>query len=171
MQVWKHEGFQTSTVSMCPGRGDKRREQKKQKRALLECQRSRMSNQLNHDTQRPKSGTHGGRSRPVSALTNTTSDADYEEEDDDDIEEIERKIQIEDRHPPVSPRDKLSYQEDRKAWKEFNRFNEDHPELDWFVMLMQTAIFRDKPKDIVHYLVNDFFADHNQIKLRQELGI
>lgn len=134
-----------------------------------------MKNQLNHNTYRPESATVSGtgtasRTRPISALTNTSTEDNDEDDDDDDIEEVIRKIQIEDAHPPISPRDKLSYVDDKKVWKEFNGFNEDHPELDRFVMLMHTAIFRDKPRDIVKYLATEFFADHNQIKLRKELG-
>lgn len=123
-------------------------------------------NQLNSAGSRPRSAIT--RSHPISAVTNSTEDGDYE--DDDDIEEVSRRIQIEDRHPPVSPRDKLSYMEDKKAWKDFARFNEDHPELELLIMRMHTAIFKDKPADIVKYLALEFFADHNMLKLREELG-
>lgn len=123
--------------------------------------------------QRPTSAT-AARSRPISALTNHTGsgeDNNSTYEEDEDIEEITRKIQIEDINPPVSPRDKLSYIDDKKNWKDFNKFNEDHPELPLLMMRMQAAIFRDKPTNIVKYLATEFFADHNQLKLREEIGI
>lgn len=69
----------------------------------------------------------------------------------------------------ISPRDKLSYVEDKRMWKENEKFEQDHPGIPRFLSLMQLAIMENKPADIVHFIVNDFLSETNQIRLRKEL--
>lgn len=71
--------------------------------------------------------------------------------------------------PSVSPRDNLSYVQDKKHLKEFDKFQEKHPELDRLLIMLRADILRYQPKDIIKYAVKEFFAESNQSKLRARL--
>ena len=71
--------------------------------------------------------------------------------------------------PSVSPRDNLSYIQDKKRLKEFEKFQEKHPELNRLLIMLRADILRHQPKDILKYAVKDFFAESNQAKLRARL--
>lgn len=70
---------------------------------------------------------------------------------------------------PISPRDRLSYVEDRKVSKEFDRYEGDNPGLSRLLALMQIAVMEDKPDNILDYLAEEFFSESGQQKLRKEL--
>lgn len=63
--------------------------------------------------------------------------------------------------PSISPREALEYQEDTKLWKSQTRFSNANSLLYKFVILLQSEILRNKPDDILDYIVNDFFSVEN----------
>ena len=71
--------------------------------------------------------------------------------------------------PSVSPRDNLSYVQDKKHLKEFDKFQEKHPELDRLLIMLRADILRHQPKDILKYTTKEFFSESNQPKLRSRL--
>ena len=71
--------------------------------------------------------------------------------------------------PSVSPRDQLSYVQDKKTLKEFDKFVERHPELDRLLIMLRADILRKQPKDILKYTVKEFFAESNHPRLRKAL--
>jgi hypothetical protein len=94
---------------------------------------------------------------------------DIDDEDDLDDDDVNH-IQPNDVVPSVSPRDKLSYLDDRKTWKDCAKFRTEQTSLDVLLMLMHRAILKDKPVDIVSYLATDFYADCRHIELRRALS-
>ena len=73
--------------------------------------------------------------------------------------------------PSVSPRDQLSYTQDKKTLKEITKFKEKHPELDRLLIMLRAEILRKQPKDIIKFVEREFFAEHNEKSLREALGI
>jgi hypothetical protein len=73
--------------------------------------------------------------------------------------------------PSVSPRDQLSYTQDKKTLKEITKFKEKHPELDRLLIMLRAEILRKQPKDIIKFVERDFFAERNEKSLRDALGI
>jgi hypothetical protein len=69
----------------------------------------------------------------------------------------------------ISPRDSLSYIDDKKAWKEHSKFLKENPALARLISLMEYSILEVKPKNIAEFLAIEFFGQSNQIKLRREL--
>jgi hypothetical protein len=69
--------------------------------------------------------------------------------------------------PSVSPRDKLSYVDDKKGWKEQQQYEENFRLLNVLMTEMESFILINKPKDILSYLINDFFGGKNEKKLRE----
>jgi hypothetical protein len=73
--------------------------------------------------------------------------------------------------PSVSPRDQLSYTQDKKTLKDITKFKEKHPELDRLLIMLRAEILRKQPKDIIKFVERDFFAERNEKSLRDALGI
>jgi hypothetical protein len=71
--------------------------------------------------------------------------------------------------PSVSPRDSLSYVQDKKGLKEFDKFQEKTPELNRLLIMLRADILRHQPKDIIKYAVKEFFSEKNEPKLRARL--
>lgn len=53
--------------------------------------------------------------------------------------------------PTISPRDDLSYKEDKKACKEYSKYFEEHPEVVTLRTFLYTEITREKPQDIISF--------------------
>jgi hypothetical protein len=73
--------------------------------------------------------------------------------------------------PSLSPRDHLSYQADKKPLKEMQKFRENNPVLNKFVLLLQTEIMKAKPDNIVKWVDRYFFEANNIKKIRKELSL
>lgn len=73
--------------------------------------------------------------------------------------------------PCISPRDRLSYQDDKKAWKELEKYKQDNPQLGKLLFVMRMDIMRAKPADVVGFLVEEFFTETKQIEVRRRIGI
>jgi hypothetical protein len=73
--------------------------------------------------------------------------------------------------PSLSPRDHLSYQADKKPLKEIQKFRENNPVLNKFVLLLQTEIVKAKPDNIVKWVDRYFFEENNIKKMRKELSL
>jgi len=73
--------------------------------------------------------------------------------------------------PSISPRDQLSYQQDKKQAKEIAKFREKAPELDRLLLLLRYEILKEKPPNIVRFCANKMFAESNEGNLRQELRL
>jgi hypothetical protein len=73
--------------------------------------------------------------------------------------------------PSVSPRDQLSYVQDKKTLKDVTKFRESHPELNRLLIMFRAEILLKQPKDIVKYAEREFFAEKNEGTLRKALGI
>jgi hypothetical protein len=69
----------------------------------------------------------------------------------------------------ISPRDKLSFIDDKKPWKENTKFLESSKTLNHLTRMLQTEIVRCKPDDILAFINDEFFSLENQTKLRQVL--
>lgn len=69
----------------------------------------------------------------------------------------------------ISPRDRLSYIDDRKAWKEFEKFEGDRVSFARLMHRLQKAVIDNKPADIVEFVALQFFSPENQIELRREI--
>lgn len=70
----------------------------------------------------------------------------------------------------ISPRDSLSFIDDKKDCKANRAFLERyHRQLSTLTRHLQTEILRRKPDDIVDFLNNEFFSLENQSKLRMLL--
>ncbi len=72
--------------------------------------------------------------------------------------------------PSVSPRDRLSYQDDKRIYKEQCKFQNDHPHFSKLLCIMETEILRAKPVDIVRFLTEEFFAERNQTSIRKVIN-
>lgn len=92
-----------------------------------------------------------------------------EEHDNDDNHELSTVlIEAHDELPSISPRDTLSYIDDKKQWKECQQFHKlGLDQLNYLLNEMETAILINKPNEIVNFLVDKFFAEKNQIELRK----
>jgi hypothetical protein len=120
---------------------------------------------------RKDQGEAGNRSKktpPALSLEKeqSTKGVDGEGEDDEIEEGMESSFQ---QTLSISPRDKLSYVEDKKAWKDLDRFHQDNPGVSRLLVLMQMAIMENKPKNVAEFLANGFLSEENQVKLRKEL--
>ena len=73
--------------------------------------------------------------------------------------------------PSVSPRDQLSYVQDKKTYKEVSKFRDGHPELNRLLVMFRAEILLKQPKDIIKFAEREFFAEKNEEKLRKELGM
>jgi hypothetical protein len=82
----------------------------------------------------------------------------------------EHFIQAHDPLPSISPRDKLSYVDDKKLYKEIQQFDRDSPGLSKLVALMHNDVLRDKPDNVLNYIIDVFFAEAHQLMLRKEIG-
>lgn len=71
--------------------------------------------------------------------------------------------------PSTSPRDQLSYRQDKKQLKEYTKFTERHPELESLLILFHTEVIRKKPNNIVRFATRYFFNERNEDKLRAQL--
>jgi hypothetical protein len=69
----------------------------------------------------------------------------------------------------ISPRDSLSYIDDKRAWKEHSKFLKENPGLSKLISLMEYSVLEVKPKNIAEFLAMEFFGESNQVKLRREL--
>lgn len=67
----------------------------------------------------------------------------------------------------ISPRDSLSFIDDKKDCKANRAFHDrHHRQLSTLTRYLQTEIMRRKPDDIVDFLNDEFFSLENQSKLR-----
>lgn len=66
----------------------------------------------------------------------------------------------------VSPRDRLSYVDDKKTLKEMDKFFERNSGIHHMIRLMKTEIMRKQPDNILDFIIDDFFSLENQTKLR-----
>lgn len=87
----------------------------------------------------------------------------------DDLELPENFITADAELPSISPRDKLSYMDDKKAWKEQMQYQENLAALNVLLSELETAILVAKPADIPAFIVDEFFNERNQINLRKEI--
>jgi len=70
----------------------------------------------------------------------------------------------------ISPRDNLSFIDDKKDCRANRTFLErHHRQLSTLTRYLQTEIMRRKPDDIVDFLNDEFFSLENQSKLRMLL--
>ncbi|RYH16060.1 hypothetical protein EON65_30705 [archaeon] len=72
--------------------------------------------------------------------------------------------------PSISPRDRLSYQDDKKTYKELNKYLKSNTDLYLLIQLMEEEILKNKPDDIVKFLAEDFFTERKQLALRKMMG-
>lgn len=71
--------------------------------------------------------------------------------------------------PSISPRDKLSYVDDKKTWKEFKQYEENMAVLNILVGEMESAVIVAKPDDIPAFLVDVFFNERNLLEVRKTI--
>lgn len=73
--------------------------------------------------------------------------------------------------PSISPRDKLSYVEDKKTWKEMEQFSSSASDvkLQHFVSMLQHNVLVQKPADVLDFILDNFLSPQNRPILRQEL--
>lgn len=70
-------------------------------------------------------------------------------------------------HPiSISPRDKLSFIDDKKQWKETTRYLEGNTDLSRLTRMIQTEVIRCKPNNILDFINDEFFSLENQTRLR-----
>lgn len=68
-----------------------------------------------------------------------------------------------------SPRDKLSFIDDKKQFKETNKFLRKNANLTKLTRILQTEIIRCKPENILDFINDEFFSLANQTRLRNIL--
>ena len=66
----------------------------------------------------------------------------------------------------ISPRDKLSFVDDKKKWKETKRYVQNNAHLNKLTRMIQTEIIRCKPDNVLDFINDEFFSLENQTKLR-----
>eukprot|EP01031_Cornospumella_fuschlensis_P026745 gene26745-32316_t len=71
--------------------------------------------------------------------------------------------------PSISPRDRLSYQDDKKTYKEISKYLKNNPDLYMLIQIMEEEILKNKPDNIVQYLADDFFTERRQLELRKKI--
>jgi hypothetical protein len=104
----------------------------------------------------------------------TTSTEELPPSDSNDVKEFVRRtfelpeefIEANDPVPSVSPRDNLSYKEDKKAWKDLKAFDEKNGGFNKLIFEMRLSILHHKPDDILNFIIEDFFAERNLKRLR-----
>lgn len=69
----------------------------------------------------------------------------------------------------ISPRDKLSFVEDKKLHKEMKRFLDKNQQLNMLTRILKTEIIRSKPESIINFINDVFFSLENQTRLRNVL--
>lgn len=95
-----------------------------------------------------------------------------EEEDDDEEEDFtnENYIPYDAVLPSISPRDQLSYVDDKKTLRELSKYQASkQKELMTLLTLMKMDILKNKPQDIVTFLVESFFSESKELQLRKAL--
>lgn len=65
---------------------------------------------------------------------------------------------FQDSQPSISPREKLSYIDDRKYSKDINKFIFNHKFLFKLVSLMEQEVIKNKPDDIVEFILENIFS-------------
>ncbi len=71
--------------------------------------------------------------------------------------------------PSISPRDTLEYIEDKKQLKAVDKFFDTNKLINKFVILLQSEILKAKPKNILEFIVNEFFSEMNIKRLKSTL--
>lgn len=66
----------------------------------------------------------------------------------------------------ISPRDKLSFIDDKKQQKETNKFLSNNGNLLKLTRILQTEVIRCKPANILDFINDEFFSLENQTRLR-----
>jgi len=79
----------------------------------------------------------------------------------------ERFIEANDPVPSISPRDTLSYKEDKKIWKELRQFEASQGGLNRLMAEMRLSILQSKPDDILSFIIHEVFAEANLKRLRE----
>lgn len=69
----------------------------------------------------------------------------------------------------ISPRDKLSFVDDKKQQKETRKFLENSRNLLKLTRILQTEVIRCKPDNILDFINDEFFSLANQTRLRNIL--
>ena len=66
----------------------------------------------------------------------------------------------------ISPRDKLSFIDDKKEYKKHHKYLDSNKDLYRFSRIIQTEIIKNKPQNILDFINDEFFSLENQQKLR-----
>ena len=66
----------------------------------------------------------------------------------------------------ISPRDELSFVDDKKEYKKHQKFLNGNKQLYCFSRILQTEIISRKPENILDFINDEFFSSENQQKLR-----
>ena len=69
----------------------------------------------------------------------------------------------------ISPRDKLSYVEDKKVYKEAEKFMRKNEGIYLMIRMMKTEVLRVKPDNVLDFINDEFFSLENQTKWRNML--
>lgn len=72
-------------------------------------------------------------------------------------------------NPSISPRQALEYASDRKSHAATSEFIQSNPSLKLFLSELKIATMRDKPDDILDYLVDEFFSERNQVYIKEKI--
>eukprot|EP01039_Chlorochromonas_danica_P003096 gene3096-3386_t len=98
-----------------------------------------------------------------------TEEEDDEEEEEEDFTN-ENYIPYDAVLPSISPRDRLSYVDDKKKLRELSKYQTSkQKELMALLTLMNIDILKNKPQDIVTFLVESFFSENKELQLRKAL--
>jgi len=72
--------------------------------------------------------------------------------------------------PSISPRDKLSYQSDKKYTKEIDKYHEKSGQVHKFMVLLYAHIISVKPDNIADYLAEEYFVESRMAELKKEFA-
>jgi len=72
--------------------------------------------------------------------------------------------------PSISPRDKLSYQSDKKYTKEIEKYHEKSGQVHKFIVLLYAHILSVKPDNIADYLAEEYFVEPRMADLKKEFA-
>lgn len=104
--------------------------------------------------------------RPMSTKNNNE-----EKQSIDQLDLPEVLIEAHAEIPSISPRDKLSYVEDKKAWKEAKQYEQSMAALNILIGEIESAVLTDKPDNIPEYIVEVFFGERNLIEVRKTIEL
>lgn len=73
-------------------------------------------------------------------------------------------------NPSVSPRERLEFVSDRKSHSAAADFIQKNPTFKLFLSELKISVIRDKPVDILNYLVEEFFSERSQINIKEKIA-